>query len=96
MRNSNEQTIGEAIREFLHTFDLEDKLNESRLIHSWEKVAGNLVARHTQHLHIRNKILFVKIDSPALRCELNYSRARIVELLNREVKAGVIEDIVFQ
>jgi len=96
VQNSNEQTIGDAIREFLHTYDLEDKLNEARVIHSWEKVAGKLVARHTLQLHIRNRVLFVKIDSPALRCELNYSRGKIVELLNREVNGKVIEDIVFQ
>jgi predicted nucleic acid-binding Zn ribbon protein len=96
MSQSNEQSIGDVIREFLHAYDLEDQMNETRLIHSWEKVAGKLVARHTQNLHIRNKVLFVKIDSPALKNELNYSRGKILEMLNKAVKSKVIEDIVFQ
>ncbi len=96
MRSSNEQTLGDAIREFLHAYNLDEKLNETTAIKSWEKVAGKLVARHTQDLHIRNKVLFVKIDSPALKNELNYNREKIVGMINKAVKTEVIEDIVFQ
>lgn len=55
-----------------------------------------MVARHTKDLHVRNKILFVKIDSPALRNELSYAREKIVKSLNDEVNAEVIEDVVFK
>jgi len=55
-----------------------------------------MVAKHTKDLHIRNKVLFVKIDSPALRNELSYARESIVKSLNEEVKTVVIDDIVFK
>jgi len=93
---TNDQSLGDAIREFLHSYRLEDKLHETRLIQSWEKVVGAMVAKHTQGLYIKNKILFVRIDSSALRNELSYSREKIIRDLNREASANVIEDIVFK
>jgi predicted nucleic acid-binding Zn ribbon protein len=92
---SNEQSLGDAIRHFLHQYGLERKLRETQLMASWEKVAGKMVAGHTVHLTVKNKVLFVKIDSPALRNELNYSRDKIVRALNKEVNAEVIEEVVF-
>jgi hypothetical protein len=55
-----------------------------------------MVSMHTKDLHIRNKVLFVRIDSPALRNELSYARETIVKSLNDEAGAEVIEDIVFK
>jgi predicted nucleic acid-binding Zn ribbon protein len=94
--NSNNQSLGSAIKEFLQAYRLEEKFNQTKLIHSWEKVVGKMVANHTKDLHIRNKVLFVKIDSAALRNELNYSRETIIKSLNEEVHADVIEDVVFR
>jgi len=93
---SNDQSLGEAIREFLHSYRLEDKLNETRLIQSWEKVVGGMVSKHTHGLYIKNRTLFVRIDSSALRNELSYSREKIIRSLNQEASSDVIEDIVFK
>jgi predicted nucleic acid-binding Zn ribbon protein len=95
VKHSNDQSIGDAIRQFLQAYRLEDKLNETRLISCWEKVLGKLVANHTKSISIKNKILFVRIDSAALRNELSYSKQKIIKSLNEEVKAEVIEDVVF-
>jgi predicted nucleic acid-binding Zn ribbon protein len=96
MSRSNERSLGDAIREFLHSYHLEDKLNETRVIQSWGKIVGPVIEKHTGGLHIRNRILFVKVDSAALRQELSFSKSKIVGALNDEVKANVIEDIVLR
>ena len=96
LKYSNDQSIGAAIKEFLQSYHLEERMNETRLIHSWEKVLGKLIAKHTRSLKINNKILFVSIDSPSLRNELAYQKEKIVNSLNSEVNARVIDDIVFK
>ena len=96
MPRSNEHSLGDAIREFLHSYHLEDKLNETKVIQSWGKIVGPMIEKHTLGLYIRNHILFVKVDSAALRQELSFSRSKIVSALNEEVKAKVIEDIVLR
>ena len=95
MQLSNDRPLGDVLREFLNTYSLNRKLNETRLIHAWEKVVGPLVAKYTRKMYIRNKVLFVKVESPALRTELSFSRTKIIRALNEEVKATVIEDIAF-
>jgi predicted nucleic acid-binding Zn ribbon protein len=94
VKRTNDQSLGDAIKEFLQAYRLEDKLNETRLMASWEKVLGKLVANHTTELYIKNRILFVKLDSAALRNELSYAREKIVKALNAAVKADVIEELV--
>jgi len=95
LKHSNDLSLGEAIKEFLQVYRLEDKLNETRIMKAWEKVLGKMVANHSRDLYIRNRVLHVKIDSAALRNELSYSKEKIVKALNKEVKAEVIEDVVF-
>jgi hypothetical protein len=96
MPRNNDQSLGDAIREFLHSYHLEDKLNETKVIQSWGKIVGPMVEKHTHGLYIKSRILFVKVDSAALREELSYSRSKLVIALNKEVKSEVIEDIVLR
>jgi len=96
MQRSNDQSLGDAIRDFLHSYHLEDKLNETKVIQAWGKIVGPMVEKHTHGLYIRNRILFVHIDSPALRQELSFSKSKIVGHLNSEVKAIMIDDLVLK
>jgi len=95
MKISNDRSLGEVIRELIETYRLEGKLNELKVIHSWEKVVGEMIARHTKDLYIKSGKLFVKIDSPALKNELTYSTSMILENLNKEAGSKVIEEIIF-
>ncbi|MCK4638731.1 MAG: DUF721 domain-containing protein [Bacteroidales bacterium] len=96
MKKSNDQTLKEVINELLEAYKLGDKLKEVRLIDSWEKVVGKLINKHTKNLYIKKKVLFVKLDSAALRNELSYARQKIIKALNKEAKEEVIDDIVFK
>ncbi|MDZ7740250.1 MAG: DUF721 domain-containing protein [Bacteroidota bacterium] len=95
MPSSNELSLGDAIREFLKEYQLEGKIEETRVIHAWEKVVGKMISKHTKNLYIKRKILFVKLDSPALANELGYAREKIKKSLNEEVGVEVIEDVKF-
>lgn len=95
MKLSSDRPIGEVLKELIETYRLEGKLNELKIIHSWEKVVGDMIARHTIDLYIRNGKLFVKVDSPALKNELTYSTSMIIENLNNEAGSKVIEEIIF-
>lgn len=95
MINKNDQTLGDVIRELLKEYGLEGRLNETRLISSWESVVGKMISKHTKNLYIRRKVLFVKLDSPALANELSYAREKIRKSLNEEVGHEVIEDVKF-
>ncbi|MCD4747392.1 MAG: DUF721 domain-containing protein [Bacteroidales bacterium] len=96
MNYSNELSLKEAIKELLNDYKLNNKLNEVRLINSWEKVVGKLISKHTNKLYIRRKVLFIELDSAALKNELSYAKQKIINALNKEVNEDVIEEIVFR
>ncbi|HOX78507.1 MAG TPA: DUF721 domain-containing protein [Bacteroidales bacterium] len=95
MKSSNDRPLGDVIREIIETYRLEGKLNEIKILHSWENVVGNMIARHTKNLYIRNNKLIVKVDSPALKNELTYSSSLILEKLNAAAGCKVVDEIVF-
>lgn len=96
MRKSNEQSIGQVIEEILVAYKLKSKLNEFRLIDSWEKIMGTAIAKRTEELFISNKKLHVRLNSSVLREELFIAREKIIEMLNDEAGEKVIEDIYFK
>ena len=69
-------------------------MDELKIIQSWPKVVGPFIASHTIDLSIRNKILFVRVDSDALRNELGYSKSLLLKNLNDLVGKEVINEIV--
>jgi predicted nucleic acid-binding Zn ribbon protein len=95
IRKSNEITLKDAIESLLNTYKLTGKLNETRLLASWDKVVGNHIARHTEDLYVKGGTLFVKLDSAALRNELAMAKTKLVTNLNRVAGVIVITDIRF-
>ncbi len=95
MKKSNEILLKDAISAFLKDNNLESKLNETRIISAWEEVTGKQISRHTNQMYIKDRILFVKVDSAALREELTYQRSKLVKKLNTAAGIEVINDIKF-
>ena len=87
--------LDQIVQQFLRESGLETPLQQKRLIASWEKVAGNAVARYTQEKFIRNQTLFIKISNPALRADLSMMREELVNRLNQEIGSRLITDIRF-
>ena len=87
--------LDQIVQQFLRESGLETPLLQKRLIDSWEKVAGNAVARYTQEKFIRNQTLFIKISNPALRADLSMMREELVNRLNQEIGSRLITDIRF-
>ncbi|MBL7137492.1 MAG: DUF721 domain-containing protein [Bacteroidales bacterium] len=96
MKKANDFTLREAIQEFLNAYRLDDKLLEKQVIESWGNVMGKMVSNHTKDLYIRNKKLYVKVDSAALRNELSYTREKIRDVLNKTVQADVIKEVIIR
>ena len=51
-------------------------------------------AAHTIDLSIKNKVLFVRVDSDALRTELGYSKSLLLNNLNNVIGKAMLTDIV--
>jgi predicted nucleic acid-binding Zn ribbon protein len=88
------QTMGQAIRELLNSYRLTSKFDEANLIGSWERLAGKPIAKRTKKIYIRNKVLFVELDSPSMKHDFSLYKGQVLELFKKEFGAGIITDIV--
>ena len=96
MNYYNQKSLGESIREFLKTYQLEEKLTETKITISWEKVMGHHIAIYTQKVRLKKKVLYVQLTSSVMRNELMLAREKIIKMINNELGSEVVEDVVFR
>jgi predicted nucleic acid-binding Zn ribbon protein len=96
MKKTNTQSLGEVLRQVLDDQNLSEKINEQRVIDSWQPLLGPGVAQYTTRLYIRNKVLNVHISSAVLKAELMMYREKLIKALNERVGETVILDIMFR
>ena len=89
------------IREILHGFYRENpqlwqKILEIRIQRAWSEMLGPMIMKSTQNLYVKNRVLYVFINSSVLRNELVLSRKRLLKSLNEYAGAEVIRDIVIR
>lgn len=96
MRKGNEQPIKDVISEMLSSYHIKDKLAEVDIVQQWEKLMGKLIAKNTQKLYIKDKKLFLFIESSALKQELTYSKSKIIEIINNESGTDLIHEVIIR
>lgn len=95
LRNNKATPLKEAIDEFLQSFNLTQKYNETYLEAYWEKLMGKSIASRTEKLYVRNGVLYLKIASAPLRQELVLAKSKMINLINTELKQDLVKEVVF-
>jgi len=96
MRKTNTQPMKEVIQLYLKALKIDDKIKEAKIIGNWNKSMGVVIAKATTDLYIRNRVLYVHVNSPAIRNDLNLMRSEVVKHLNRQVGENVITDLILK
>ncbi|MCU0338613.1 MAG: DUF721 domain-containing protein [Spirosomaceae bacterium] len=94
-RRPGATTVGDAIGQLLDRYQLRTQFDESSVKVFWEKLVGPQIASRTSHLYVKDKVLFLQLDSAPLTNELVIAKRKLIESLNREFGYELITDIVF-
>ncbi|QCK13531.1 DUF721 domain-containing protein [Mangrovivirga cuniculi] len=94
-RNAGISTLKDSIQEMFKEFKLDAKYKETELIKSWPELMGPMIAKRTTKVFIKDKKMFVKLNSAPLKRELSMSRSKILALFHQKFGEILIEDIVF-
>jgi predicted nucleic acid-binding Zn ribbon protein len=92
--NHDIQTVGQAIRNLLNSYQLTSKFDEATLINSWEKLAGKPIAKRTKKIYIRNRVLFVELDSSSMKHDFTLHKQQVLEMFKKEFGSEVITEII--
>ncbi len=95
MKDKNESSLKDVLQQLFDAYGWTEKMDGVRIINSWEKVVGSIFAKHTTNLNVKNKKLYVKLDSSVLRSDLYMERSQLVKKLNDEIGKKVIDEIIF-
>ncbi len=96
MRRSKTISLAEAMEDFIKEMQLAPKLRELDVINSWETIVGKAISSRTLKIYIKDKILFVQLNSSVVRNELLMLREAIREKINSRAGEEVVKEIVLK
>jgi predicted nucleic acid-binding Zn ribbon protein len=95
IRKTNDKTLKEAIEQMLQVYKIKRRFDETGIITAWPQLVGKSVANRTKEIFIRDKKLFLRIESSVIKNELVMMRTQIIEKINNEAKEKLVEEIIF-
>jgi len=92
---ANTHHVGDAIRDMLKSYQLTSKFDEATVVASWERLVGKPIAKRTKKVSVRDKVLFVELDSPSMKNDLALHKRQILAVFEKEFgKDGIRELII--
>lgn len=95
MGRTNDKPIKDAIEQMLNVYKLRKKFDETSLVAAWPEMMGNAIANRTKDIFIRDRKMFVRIESSVIKNELVMMRSNIIDKLNERAGGSVIDEIIF-
>jgi predicted nucleic acid-binding Zn ribbon protein len=93
-RKSQTSPLKEAIQEMLEFYKIKNRFDEKQVVAFWSKLMGAPIANRTSKIFIKDKTLYVELTSAPLKNELNMSKTKILQLIEKEYGQGIINGVV--
>ncbi|WPU94998.1 DUF721 domain-containing protein [Mucilaginibacter sabulilitoris] len=95
MRKANDKSLKEAIEQMLNVYKIKRRFDETAVVAAWPELVGKPVANRTKELFIRDKKLFLRIESSVIKNELMMMRAQIMDKINEKANSVLVEEVIF-
>jgi len=95
MRKPNDITLKDAITKMIDVYRLRRKFDETSIVAIWPEIMGNAIANRTTQIYIRDKKLFLRLESSVIKNELLMVRQGIIKRLNDHAGSEVITEMIF-
>ena len=66
---------------------------EGKAEEAGQTVMGKFFEKYTDRVEVRQRVLYVKINSPAMRQELLMGKSKILANINEEIKKDFLVDV---
>tara|TARA_B100000524_G_scaffold344631_1_gene242135 strand:+ start:1752 stop:2069 length:318 start_codon:yes stop_codon:yes gene_type:complete len=90
----NSHEIKDLVNVFLKENKLEKGLLDVEVRKIWFEMMDNGVANYTTDVSLRNKTLYIKLNSAALKQELSYGKEKLKNLINQKFKKEIVQKII--
>ena len=90
--SANTLSITDALVDFLRESGLEQTVMDRQIEEVWPQVMGETVQQLTRSVEVKDGMLYVRVNSAALKTQLFENRFELVRKLNEAVGAPAIRD----
>ena len=94
-RGSEHSLLGDVVDKLMKAYRLDGKLKEIDVLSKWEEMMGRAVFLRTKNLYIKNKVLYLELDSSVMREELQHGKTVIIPRVNDTAGSEIITDVWF-
>lgn len=94
MKRSNFQPLSQVLDEFFRKNGMEEKILEAKVKDSWNTVVGPVFSNATKQIRISKGVLFVSMQSAAIKHEIFIHRSTIIAKLNEIAQKPFIHEII--
>lgn len=63
---------------------LSARISEAEALGRWNLAVGELIAKHSKAIRVKDSVLWVEVDHPIWRAELHYRKQQILDILNNK------------
>lgn len=92
----SDSPLKKTIDQLLRAYGYQDQLDEIELLKIYDEQVGKMFVNHTKNIALKNKILYIQLDSSSLKQELSYVKEGLIQKLNQKMGKIMIEKIVIK
>ena len=87
--------IGTEIENILEYYNLDDKMEELKILNVWKECVGDSISKYTTPVGLRDNKLLITAEDATWRFELASRKNEIIHKLNTYLQKKEIKEIVF-
>lgn len=95
-KKNNLIKLGDAINQIFKQEKLDIKISQFSVKNGWKDIVGELIANSTTDIFFNEKIVFITLNSAALKHELTFRREELVNNINKFCGYKLVEQIVIR
>ena len=92
MATVNQMSIGDALVQYLRESGLEKPVMEAQVEELWPQVMGSVVTNLTRSVEVKGGVLYVRVNSAALKAQLFENRFELIRKMNAALGADFLRD----
>ena len=92
----SDSPLKKTINQLLRAYGYQDQLDEIELLKVYDEQVGIMFVNHTKNIALKNKILYIQLDSASLKQELSYVKEGLIQRLNQKMGKTMVEKIIIK
>ncbi|SFJ09846.1 DUF721 domain-containing protein [Myroides guanonis] len=89
-------SIQDVLKIFIEGNNLDAGIDNIDVKAAWVRLLGPGIESYTLDVFLKRQTLYVALSSPIVREELSYGKAKIIKMINDDLRKEVIKDLILR